>query len=117
VPENGEVTPGSNYSYPLFVRRVGLPDNAQRELAARNFGQHCSRTSWDRDLVPHRVLTPERVVRLAECLLEGDRSEYHNIAALRASRKDERSEQGRQRGWGATDGFARGAKEHNVVWG
>src|SRR5439155_21587303 len=38
----------------LFVRRVGLPDDAKRELAARNFGQHCARTSWDGDFAPHR---------------------------------------------------------------
>src|SRR5262249_30756600 len=42
--------------------------------------------------------TSERVVRLVERLLEGDRAEYHKIAAFSASRRDERSEQGRQHG-------------------
>src|SRR5215475_3484071 len=39
---------------PLFARRVGLPDDAQRELALRNLSQHGARTSWDGDFAPHR---------------------------------------------------------------
>src|SRR5262245_934360 len=60
------------------------------------FGQRCARPNSGHD--PGAALTSERVVCLVECLLEGDRSEYHNIAAFSASRKDEQSEQGRQHG-------------------
>src|SRR5262245_52839449 len=200
---------GPDNSDRLLARRVGLPDDAQRELAMRNFSQHCPRTSWDRDFAPHRrpdskilerslgifprwrrdrignrklaaadcirereiwpngqrkpavgrgnenksvaqqvltrarldqialgkiihrgnitgeeniarhpsldllgercarpisghdpgaVITQKRVVRLLECLLEGDRAEYHNVAGFSASRRDERSGPRRQHG-------------------
>src|SRR5262249_35143065 len=59
-------------------------------------GQRCARPNSGPD--PGAALTSERVVRLVERLLEGDRAEYHKIAAFSASRSDERSEQGRQHG-------------------
>src|SRR5215468_8058312 len=53
-------------------------------------GERCARPISGHG--PGAVLTQKIVVRLVECLLEGDRSEHHNIAAFSASRKDERSE-------------------------
>src|SRR5262245_4166062 len=57
-------------------------------------GERCAWPNSGHD--PGAVITQKRVVRLLERLLEGDRAEYHNIAAFSPSRKDERSEQGRQ---------------------
>src|SRR5262245_29488559 len=45
---------GSDNPDSLFARRVGLPDDAQRELAVCNLGQHGARTSWDGDFASNR---------------------------------------------------------------